>query len=230
MGIDTRFFGPSGWQLFHYIAEHAPHPEPVLQQMHLVLPCRFCRESTSKFVHDHPLKGDPVQWVYEIHNMVNHKLRTQCKDDAAVIDPGPDPTLEDVRRKYQTMKVADVLGRDFLFSIAMNYPETPTAEERATQSDFMRALSDAYPVKGTFKDPDLASRKTYSKWMYGQLKSLAKKPMPSYKGYVQRLKYYESGCEKKTYRGKTCRRAKGGRTKSRDHKRTHRIAHSNLLT
>jgi hypothetical protein len=223
MGIDTRYWGPSGWQLFHYIAEHASRPEPVLQQMHRVLPCKFCRDSTSKFVHDHPLKGDPVQWVYEIHNMVNDKLRTQCKDDAAVVDPGPDPTLEDVRRKYQSMKLTNVLGRDFLFAVAMNYPDAPTPEERATQEAFMRALSDAYPVKGLFKDPELASRNTYSKWMYAQLKS--KRSMPSYKGYVQRLRYYESGCEKKTYRGKTCRRTK----RSRDHKRTHRIVQSILL-
>jgi hypothetical protein len=233
MGIDTRYWGPSGWQLFHYIAEHADHPEAVLQQMHQVLPCKFCRESTTKFVHDHPLKGDPVEWVYNIHNMVNHKLRTQCKDDPAVIDPGPDPALEDVRRKYQTMKLTNVLGRDFLFAVAMNYPDTPTTEERATQEAFMRALSDAYPATGVFKDPDLESRQAYSKWMYSQLKHTArtlKVPIPTYKGYVQRLKYYESGCEKKTYRGKTCRRTKGGRTKSRDHKRTHRIAQSNLLT
>ena len=229
MGIDTRYWGPSGWQLFHYIAFHADHPEALLNIMKDVLPCKFCRESTAQFVKDHPLKGDPAKWLYEIHNMVNNKLRTQCKDDPAVTDPGPDPSFEEVARIYQSMKPTGVLGRDFLFSVAMNYPETPTAEERATQEEFMRVLSDVYPAKGKFENPQLESRKAYSKWMYNQLKSISKVSMPSYKGYVQRLKYYESGCEKKTYRGKTCRRTKGGRTKSRDHKRTHRIAHSNLL-
>ena len=229
MGIDTRYWGPSGWQLFHYIAFHVDHPEALLNIMKDVLPCKFCRESTAQFVKDHPLKGDPAKWLYEIHNMVNNKLRTQCKDDPAVTDPGPDPSFEEVSRIYQSMKPTGVLGRDFLFSVAMNYPETPTAEERATQEEFMRVLSGVYPVKGKFENPQLESRKAYSKWMYNQLKSISKVSMPSYKGYVQRLKYYESGCEKKTYRGKTCRRTKGGRTKSRDHKRTHRIAHSNLL-
>jgi hypothetical protein len=232
MGIDTRYWGPSGWQLFHYIAAHADHPQALLNIMKDVLPCKFCRESTTQFVKDHPLKGDPAKWLYEIHNMVNDKLRTQCKNDPAVTDPGPDPTFEEVSHTYQSMKLTDVLGRDFLFSVAMNYPEIPTAEERATQEEFMKVLSDVYPVKGVFKNPTLESRKSYSKWMYAQLKSIARDlraSIPSYKGYVQRLKYYESGCEKKTYRGKTCRRAKGGRTKSRDHKRTRRIAHSNLL-
>jgi hypothetical protein len=232
MGIDTRYWGPSGWQLLHYIAFHADHPEPLLNIMHLILPCRFCRESTTQFVKEHPLKGDPAKWLYEIHNMVNNKLRTQCKDDPAVINPGPDPTFEEVSQKYQSMKLTNILGRDFLFSVAMNYPDAPTEEDMELQRSFMNVLSTVYPVKSSFKDPQLDSRKSYSKWMYDQLKSIAKKigvSIPTYRGYVQRLKYYESGCDKKTYRGKTCRRTKGGRTKTRDHKRTHRVAHSNLL-
>ncbi len=232
MGIDTRYWGPSGWQLFHYISVHAKDPKPLLHIMHLILPCRFCRDSTSQFVKEHPLHDDPAKWVYEIHNMVNHKLRTQCKDDPAVVNPGPDPAFEEVLQKYQSMKLTNVLGRDFLFSVAMNYPEDPTEEDKALQTTFMNVLSTAYPVKDTFKDPILDTRTTYLKWMYVQLKSIAtglKVPIPTYKGYVQRLKYYESGCDKKTYRGKTCRRTKLGRTKMRDHKRTHRVAHSNLL-
>ena len=232
MGIDTRYWGPSGWQLFHYISFRSEHPEPLLDMIHLVLPCHFCRESTTQFVKDNPLKGDTAKWLYEIHNMVNRKLRTKCKDDPAVIDPGPDPTFEEVAQKYQSMKLTNVLGRDFLFSVAMNYPDAPMEEDMELQRSFMNVLSTVYPVKGKFKDPQLGSRKSYSKWMYEQLNSLARKmhvEIPTYKGYVQRLKYYQSGCDKKTYRGKTCRRTRGGRTKTRDHKRTHRIAHSNLL-
>jgi hypothetical protein len=194
-----------------------------------VLPCKFCRESTAKFVADHPLKGDPGKWVYEIHNMVNHKLRTQCKDDPAVIHPGEDPAFDDVKRRYMDMKLDNVLGRDFLFSVAMNYPETPSDDDKAMQKAFMEALSETYPVSGKFKHPQLDSRKTYSKWMYAQMKSVGG-PVPSYKGYVQRLKYYQSGCDKPTYRGKTCRRlANGGRTKARDHRRTFRVSHASLL-
>jgi hypothetical protein len=72
------------------------------------------------------------------------------------------------------------------------------------------------------------------KWMYGSTKCFwppkFRASIPSYKGYVQRIMYYTSGCEKSTYKGKTCRRIKGGgRTKRRDHRRTFRVSHSVLF-
>jgi hypothetical protein len=85
--MDTRFFGPPAWQLFHLIAFRSDHPDDVLNMMKDVMPCRFCRESTTQFVKEHPLRGDPGKWLYEIHNMVNDKLRTQAKTDPSVILP-----------------------------------------------------------------------------------------------------------------------------------------------
>lgn len=178
------------------------------------------------------------KWSYELHNKVNHKLRTQCKDDPAVIDPGPDPSYEEIKQKYESMKLdGHILGRDFLFSIAGNYPTDPEEQDMATQRTFLKQLAEVYPVD--FKDyleehaADLESKKRYMKWMYGLLKFLAPKfhaTLPSYNGYVQRIMYYTSGCEKKTYKGKTCRRLNGGgRTKARDYRKTYRISHSVLL-
>ena len=235
MGIDTRFWGPSGWQLFHWIAFNAKNPQEVLLMMKDVLPCKFCRKSTSEYVNELPLKGDPGKWMYDIHNKVNNKLRTQCKDDPAVVDPGPDPSFEDVKRKYETMKINGVLGRDFLFSIAANYPEEPKEDDMATQRIFLKKLAEVYPLKGVMESHfpvKLENRKTYMKWMYGFLKhasSKTKSEIPSYKGYVQRVMYYTSGCEKKTYKGKTCRRTLHGYSKSRDHKRTFRVTRKSLL-
>jgi hypothetical protein len=81
--------------------------------------------------------------------------------------------------------------------------------------------------------PQLDSRKGYMRWMYGVLKDISTKvrtEIPTYRGYAMRTMYYKSGCDKKTYRGKTCRRLNGGgRTKARDHRRTHRVSHSVLL-
>jgi hypothetical protein len=238
MGIDTRFWGPSGWQLIHYIAFESKNPQEFLLGIKDVLPCKFCRESTTKFTHEIPMIKDTGKWAYELHNMVNHKLRTQCKDDPSVIDPGPDPSFEEVKQKYESMKLkGHILGRDFLFSIAGNYPENPVPEEMATQRVFLRQLTDVYPIDLTSymdKNPvNLDNRKAYMKWMYGLLSFLASKfhaSIPSYKGYVQRIMYYRSGCEKSTYKGKTCRRVKGGgRTKRRDHRRTFRVSHSVLF-
>jgi hypothetical protein len=196
-----------------------------------ILPCRFCRESTSEYVKEHPLKGDPGKWLYDIHNMVNNKLRTQCKDDPNVVNPGPDPSFDEVKKKYEQMEIKGVLGRDFLFSIAVNYPDEPSDEDKATQERFIRRLAKVYPGISGPIDMNLSSRRSYMKSMYAFLKSVAgKTKMPTYRGYVHRVMYYKSGCAKKTYKGKTCRRSSGGGlTKVRDHKRTRRVTWGALL-
>lgn len=240
--MDTRFWGPSGWQLFHLIAFRSDHPEELLLMMKDILPCRFCRESTTQFTRELPLKGDPGRWLFDLHNKVNHKLRTQAKDDPTVIDPGPDPSFAVIKQRYMTMKMTNVPGRDFLFAIAVNYPDEPEPEQMSTQRRFLQLLADVYPfqeLRKVYDDyyqrhtPSLENRKAYMKWMYGLLSALSRKAgvrIPTYKGYVQHTMYYKSGCAKKTYKGKTCRKtAGGGLTKSRDHRKTRKIAHAVLL-
>jgi hypothetical protein len=248
--MDTRFFGPSGWELFHLIAFRSPHPDDVLNIMKDVLPCKYCRASTTDYVHDHPLRptgsdnsrGNPGKWLYEIHNMVNNKLRTQCADDPTVVNPGPDPAFEAVKAKYMAMKPNKVPGRDFLMSVAYVYPTNPEQTDMALQRTFMHALANAYPfeeLRTVFADyvkahePALESQRVYTKWMYGLLKALSSKTgsrIPTYRGYSHHVAYYKSGCSKKSYHGKTCRKMRGGGyTKQRDHRRTHRISHRELL-
>ena len=242
MGIDTRFWGPSGWQLFHLIAFRSKHPEEVLQDMKDILPCPFCRESTTKFVKDHPPTAPYGKWMYDIHNKVNAKLRTQAEADPTVIDPGQNPEFEEVQAKYKAMKPTAIPGRDFLMAVAYNYPEAPESRDMSVQREFLHHLADAYPfeeLREVFKayiretEPDLRSQKTYTKWMYGLLARLAKATktsIRSYRGYMAHVAYYKSGCARKTYKGKTCRRlAGGGRTKDRDAGRTRRITSGGLL-
>jgi len=231
IGMDTRFWGPSGWQLFHWVSFRAKDPQEFLRGMAEILPCKFCRASTAEYVKEHPLKGDPGKWLYEIHNMVNNKLRTQCKNDPKVINPGPDPSFEEVKKKYEGMSLKGVLGRDFLFSIAANYPDEPNEGDKATQKRFLSNLEKVYPGVSGHIESDLTSRKTYMKSMYLFLKSVAgKSKMPTYRGYVNRVMYYKSECAKKTYKGKTCRRSSSGSmTKVRDNKRTRRITGGALL-
>lgn len=240
--MDTRYWGPSGWELFHLIAFRSPHPDDVLNIMKDVLPCKYCRASTTQYVHEHPLRGDPGKWLYEIHNMVNNKLRTQCADDPTVVDPGEDPAFAAVKAKYMAMKPTKVPGRDFLMSVAYIYPNDPQQTDMALQRTFMHALAKAYPfeeLRTVFSDyvdahePALESQRTYTKWMYGLLKALSSKTgsrIPTYRGYSHHVAYYKSGCSKKSYHGKTCRKMRGGGyTKQRDHGRTHRISHRELL-
>ena len=242
MGYDTRFWGPSAWQLFHLIAFRSEHPDDVLNDMKDILPCKFCRASTTQFVKEHPLRGDPGKWLYEIHNMVNKKLRTQAEEDPTVVKPDEDPSFEEVKKRYMAMKPTAVPGRDFLFTIAHNYPDSPEPQDMATQRTFLHHLVEVYPFQKLRKvfdryirnqEPDLESRKTYTKWMYGLLAEVSQEigaELPTYKGYSHHVAYYKSGCSKKTYHGKTCRKLQGGgRTKDRDHKKTYRVSHRSLL-
>lgn len=249
MGIDTRFWGPSAWQLFHLIAFFSPHPQDILLDLKDVLPCKFCRASTTEYVADQSVTtcGDPGRWMYDLHNKVNHKLREQSKTDPTVMDPGHDPKFEEIKERYKAIyakKPTGVPGRDFLMSIAVNYGDAVPVEcdVQAIHKTFWTRLASTYPYENLRKivasyvdahPPELKDRRSYSKWVYGLLARLSKKvrvPILSYNGYVQRVMYFKSGCEKKTYKGKTCRRlAGGGRTKRRDDKKTQRVAGAALL-
>ena len=240
--MDTRFWGPSGWQLLHLIAFHSPSPREVLDDMKDILPCAFCRASTTEFVKAHPPSKPYGRWLYDLHNKVNAKLRRQCSEDPSVICPEADPEFEEVKQRYETMKPTAVPGRDFLMAIAYNYPSDPEPRDMSTQREFIHHLADAYPFenfRNVFQsylkahEPVLKSQKTYTRWMYGllhELSAVAKVPMKSYRGYMAHLAYYKSGCSRKTYKGKTCRRLGGGKyTKQRDHKMTRRVTHKSLL-
>jgi hypothetical protein len=231
--------------LFHLIAfksapEDARH---VLDDMKDVLPCKFCRASTSEFVKKHPPKKPYGKWLYEIHNMVNNKLRTQCADDPKVINPGPDPEYDEVKSKYERMETADAVpGRDFLMAVSYNFPGQPDPRDMSTQREFLHHLADAYPFAELRKvvqrylkahEPSLTSQRAYTHWMYGLMKELSetiKVPIRSYRGYMSHLAYYKSGCTGKSYKGKTCRRvAKGVYTKDRNPALTRRVTSKCLL-
>lgn len=242
MGYDTTWWGPSAWQLFHLIAFISPNPQQVLLQMKEMLPCKYCRESTSQYVAKHPLKGDPGKWLYEIHNMVNNKLRTQCADNPEVRDPGPDPSFEEVKKRYMAMKPTAVPGRDFLFAMASNYPNDPEPEDMARHREFIRHLGETYPfekLRAVFQkflslgQIPLENKREYTHWIYNLLKALSRashSDILSYRGFRARAQFFASGCDRKSYRGKTCRRTKSGfLTKNRDPNRTRRIVRESLL-
>jgi hypothetical protein len=245
MGIDTRFWGPSGWQLFHLISFKSPDAaaKHVLDDMPAILPCPFCRESTTKFVAKHPIHKPYGKWLYQIHAMVNDKLRTQCASDPKVIHPGEDPPFEKVKATYDAMTKPDAVpGRDFLMAVAYNYPTTPAPRDMSTHREFLHHLAEAYPFDELRTiathyiqevEPDLRSQRTYTRWMYELLRRLSDKvgtSIRSYRGYMSHLSYYKSGCAGKTYKGKTCRRLTGGGyTKDRNPNLTRRITSKSLL-
>jgi hypothetical protein len=127
-----------------------------------------------------------------------------------------------------SLKLSEVPGRDFLFSIAVNYPDEPDTQQMATQRVFLKQLSEVYPfesLRRTFQsyvsknEAGLENRRAYTQWMYGLLKALAEKAgieIPPYTSYLRRVMSYKSNCSKKVYKGRTCRRkAGGGRRRTR---------------
>ena len=192
--MDTRYWGPSGWDLFHRIAAHSKDPDDVLKYMAEVLPCKFCRNSTRRFVRQVPYdKHDPEKWLYEIHNMVNHKLRSQCSKDPKVVNPGPNPTFEEVQEKFKTISLNELFGEEFLLSVAVNFKPTPRKTE--IQKRFLKNLAKAYPMFDMFYKENPPDFKNYAEWMNGFTKIS-----------IQTVESYRSRCKK----GKTCRKPQGG--------------------
>lgn len=192
MGIDTRFWGPSGWDLFHRISFHS-QDKSALKSLGEVLPCKFCRNSTLKFIKKHPFNETP-QWLYEIHNMVNNKLRTQCLRDPKVINPGEDPLFEDIKQKYADKKLDEIVGGKFLLSIAVNFTNTP--HRREIQKRFLHNLSKSYPKFREYYETHSPDFNNYPEWMNGFVK-----------GSISEVESYKGKCK----RGKTCRKMRGGK-------------------
>jgi len=198
--MDTRFWGPSGWKLFHTVAKN-PDSKDLLLGLKDVLPCKFCRQSTSKFTNQIPFVN-AERWIYDLHNKVNHKLRTQCKYNAKVQDPGPDPSFESVHEKFEHFHEKG-LGADFLFSVATNF--TPTSRRTEIQRKFLHDLAKVYPDPMFSKfyhqnPPTLETTEEYKRWMFELLSSL--KPMPSYTDYSAKVESFKSSCKKITCRKK----------------------------
>ena len=128
--MDTRFWGPSGWRLLH-LAVATPQKERSetklrdnFLELPYVLPCKFCRYSLSGYYEIHPVPHNfnrYERWLYDIHNEVNGKLRSQNLLNQ------PNPTYEEIHKRYSEWAVApcassQMLGWDFLYSIANTTP------------------------------------------------------------------------------------------------------------
>jgi hypothetical protein len=107
--MNTQFWGPSGWQLLHTLANIYPIKPNITDKIMMrdfmslvtdILPCKYCRASFAKY--SQTLNITPYlesniliqEWLYRMHNKVNGKLRRQgfCTIE--------NPTLESVIAKY----------------------------------------------------------------------------------------------------------------------------------
>jgi hypothetical protein len=143
--MDTRFWGPSGWKLFHLITfdyEHTPFSSVslanFLETIPYILPCKFCRASLTDYYRQHPYRSengsmiptlDLKKWMYTIHNSVNAKLRKQG------LHPAADPTYAEVKKVYTTFQQASWEEQllsfwDFLFSVAYHHPKEASFDSK----------------------------------------------------------------------------------------------------
>ena len=128
--MDTRFWGPSGWRLLHLMVSTPlkdRDTEVINESFRLlpyVLPCKFCRYSLSEYIEELPVPtqyNKLFKWLYEIHNKVNDKLRSQN------ILRDSNPSYDEISERYKVwadMPCAStqMLGWNFLFSIANTTP------------------------------------------------------------------------------------------------------------
>ena len=192
--MDTRYWGPSGWDLLHRISFHSKNPHDVLANIAEILPCKFCRNSTHRFVKEHPYdKRNSEKWLYEIHNKVNHKLRSQCSKDPKVVNPGEDPSFEEVKSRFESKSLNELFGQEFLLSVAVNFKKTP--RKTRIQIKFLKNLAKAYPLFEKFYKENPPDFKNYPEWMNKFTKIS-----------ITTVESYKSRCK----RGRTCRKTHGG--------------------
>ena len=119
--MDTRYWGPSGWQLLHLIASKGA-PKSFWKTIPYILPCKFCRTSLTEYYQSLPIPTTKQDvWLYKIHNKVNAKLRSQGQTVQ------PDPKQTDVIEHYKNLLAQGCTktyfpGWEFIFSIADNHP------------------------------------------------------------------------------------------------------------
>ena len=234
--MDTKFWGPSGWKLLHYMTESYPDKPSETQKANMitffnvlgeVLPCKYCRISFKEYIKVKPVEKAVIsreklcRWMYDIHNMVNNKLRKQ----GLVNEQNPSYKL--IRRRFKEYLKdpgfrAGNEGINFISSIAFNYPMKQKCErcKKLYYELFFITLPKVVPDKKFNEVLNiqmeekpiqyiLECRSVMKKWMYDLICRYNSKKSQSYKGYCKKIEYYRaSGCEKKNHKGNTCRKKK----------------------
>tara|TARA_B110000967_G_C18834915_1_gene536125 strand:- start:94 stop:816 length:723 start_codon:yes stop_codon:yes gene_type:complete len=228
--MDTRFWGPDGWNLLHSIAYNYPkNPTIKLQStvkkffktLPYVLPCVYCRNSLSKYFKELPIDDklknntDLFKWLYTIHNKVNRKLTLQN------LNKKPDPTISKVKRDYKKFTLYNnkdtcirAPGITFLYSIAFNYPITKTDFKTAVRYKnhklFLKLLGELYPFnqfkkkyQAFLKRSDLdkvLDRRCHFKRWVYKLDNILHTNCPSYKEKCKDIEIYRAKCKITTCR------------------------------
>lgn len=137
--MDTRFWGPDGWKLFHCIAVTYPvkptKKDRLLYKQFFVsiehiLPCIYCRQSFHQYAEELPIndyldsRTSLSYWLYLMHNKVNKKLFGQglyvdLNDDFKAIHQKYIDLVKEINSNHCYHPLP---GWDLLYCILFNYP------------------------------------------------------------------------------------------------------------
>ena len=199
--------------------------------MPFILPCKYCRASAQQFWKQSKPHGNLQRWLYNFHNKVNAKLIKQHAEDPKCPLPVPAPPFEQIQKRYRAIldsPPTEIPGRDFLYSIAYNF--NPKEQNIKHHETFWVLLKASFPFPEFRKHISIPWFNSRSDYLFSVRAMFSHmKPQKSIESIAQQLAYYKSGCAKKTYKGKTCKKVGTGYTKNRDRKRTYRLTHSRLL-
>lgn len=227
--MDTRFWGPSAWVLLHTIAYNYEPSEINRKQYRLffenlknVLPCIYCRASYTEYFEKIPIdryldnSKDLSYWMYQIHNLVNDKLRGQG------LISWRDPSFDEIYERYTAMnygldlcKARDqsIMAWKFLYCVAFVYAELGKDVAQTSHYNgyyvFFNILGDVLPKKGNYNTiysnflvanpvlPNLDSRERLKNWLYNLEKSMDNQQniqCQSFNDIEKEIEMYRAGC------------------------------------
>lgn len=233
--MDTRFWGPSGWKLLHLITYGYPNTPSnqdkinygvFFNSMKYILPCKYCRMSLTKFYKQIPVeehlrtKETLTNWLYQIHNKVNNKLRKQN------LIKTPNPKKKEIDFIYEKMleNKCRIPGWDFLYCMIFNYPkdkDTLSYDRINGYITFFSYIGKVIPCESYSKEYTkmiikypiqnfMDKNENLVNWLYKINCKIDHKLGFKKKSFKRVCKVYEShrakACSKKNHKGKsTCR-------------------------
>lgn len=228
--MDTRFWGPCGWDLLHSISNNYPlEPNANTKKNYKIffslltniLPCIYCRRSLRLYYTELPLTDDVfetrdnlMKWLYNIHNKVNDKLRKQGLINYS------NPSYSTIKNRYNRNNHSCKIKKcwNFLYSIAMNYPENSKdidIELKYNYYTFFYFLVKIFPensvcfkMESYYKKYNLSffleNRFKLLKWLYG-MEKIIDCNCNCYKNRIEKTSKYIAGCKGVKGEKPTCR-------------------------
>lgn len=133
--MKSAVWGPSFWQFFQSVAFHnndKPATIEFLKLFRWLLPCRYCRESFQGFAEKLQPSLTPVDYVYELHTLVNQKLEKPNLEYSTYMQ----------RLIVFRAPLAEADIRNLFLILVANYDSNPEPEQQKAFLLFWRGLPD----------------------------------------------------------------------------------------